>query len=144
MKLQIDYGYRTYSIEDSEGNVVGSVRFNPSDPGMAGRWSEAQKVIDKIVSDDPQTPAEIYEADRAIKAQLDYIFAAPVADVLFAGQSSISLLPDGSLLLEAVLDAVKPIVQQAQAQAQKASAERMAKHTAKYQNSDRGMAPEQP
>ena len=143
MKLQIDYGYKTYDIEDSEGNVVGSIRFNPSDMGMVGRWNEAQKRIEEMLSGNINTPEEVYKADCFVKDQLDYIFAAPVAEVLFAGQSAVSIRADGSMLLESVLEALAPIIQDAQQAAGKASAQRMANHTAKYQNTTRGMAPGQ-
>ena len=73
----------------------------------------------------------------------DYIFGTPVSDVFFAGVSSLAFCEDGSLVAEAVLDAVTPMLTQAVEAAAKASAARIARHADVYQGSTAGLAPEQ-
>ena len=48
MQLQIDTGLKTYDILDADGNVTGTVRFNPADPGIAARWKSAEPEIQRL------------------------------------------------------------------------------------------------
>ena len=40
-QITLDLGVKTYEVRDPDGNVAGVVRFNPADPGFAGRWQQA-------------------------------------------------------------------------------------------------------
>ena len=46
-QITLDLGVKTYEIKDPDGNVTGVVRFNPSDPGFAGRWQQAMGKIEE-------------------------------------------------------------------------------------------------
>ena len=43
--LNINLGLKSYEICDTDGNTVGVIRFNPSDPGMVSRGKEVQEFI---------------------------------------------------------------------------------------------------
>ena len=124
MELNIDRGLKSYDVKDADGTLIGTIRFNPSDIGLAG-------------------PEDLVEWDRQVRHWFDYIFGTPVSDVFFAGVSSLAFCEDGSLVAEAVLDAVTPMLTQAVEAAAKASAARIAKHADAYQGSTAGLAPEQ-
>ena len=37
MELNIDRGLKSYDVKDADGTLIGTIRFNPSDIGLAGR-----------------------------------------------------------------------------------------------------------
>ena len=120
-----------------------TIRFNPSDIGLAGRMEEARAKIAEITAAPVTGPGDLVEWDRKVRHWFDYIFGTPVSDVFFAGVSSLAFCEDGSLVAEAVLDAVTPMLTQAVEAAAKASAARIARHADAYQGSTAGLAPEQ-
>ena len=142
MEITIDRGFKTYDIRDSDGTLAGTIRFNPADPGIAGRLDEAAGKIEPLRGK-PVTPENMLELDKAIRDQLDYAFGSPVSDVLFGGNSAVAFCDNGRLLIENVLDAISPVVRAEIESAQKASADRMEKYTAPYKDSTAGLAPGQ-
>lgn len=143
MAITVDYGLRTYELCDPEGNLLGELRFNPSDPGFAGRWEALEAKAEEFAKSPPQDVPALMEFDKALKRLLDEAFAAPVSAALFQGLSCFALCPDGSFVLEHIMDALKPVVQESMEQAVKASERRMARHTAAYEGADAGLAPGQ-
>ena len=132
MELNIDRGLKSYDVKDADGTLIGTIRFNPSDIGLAGRMEEARAKIAEITAAPVTGPEDLVEWDRQVRHWFDYIFGTPVSDVFFAGVSSLAFCEDGSLVAEAVLEA-----------AAKASAARIARHADAYQGSTAGLAPEQ-
>ena len=55
MELNIDRGLKSYDVKDADGTLIGTIRFNPSDIGLAGRMEEAP--LDTI----KQAVAEVME-----------------------------------------------------------------------------------
>lgn len=143
MELNIDRGLKSYDVKDADGTLIGTIRFNPSDIGLAGRMEEARAKIAEITAAPMTGPEDLVEWDRQVRHWFDYIFGTPVSDVFFAGVSSLAFCEDGSLVAEAVLDAVTPMLTQAVEAAAKASAARIARHADAYQGSTAGLAPEQ-
>lgn len=153
MQLQIDTGLKTYDILDADGNVTGTVRFNPADPGFAGRWQQAEKRIQEYhqkISEnlsagipDMDQWETLMEANDAIKKAFDYAFAAPVSQVFFGGNSVFALTTSGHLVLENVLEGIYPVIEEALKQAADKARHRMETHTAPYQDTTRGLAPGQ-
>lgn len=142
MEITIDHGYKTYDIRDTDGMLAGTIRFNPSDPGIAGRLDEAVKKIESLCGK-PVTPERMLELDKVIRDQLDYAFGSPVSAVLFGGNSAVAFCDNGRLLLENVLDAIFPVVKADIEAAQRASAARVEQYTAPYKDSTAGLAPGQ-
>ena len=85
--LNINLGLKSYEICDTDGNTVGVIRFNPSDPGMVSRWKEVQEFINGFDEKEYNTPEKIGEADRAIKEKFNYAFGTDVSSVLFQNGS---------------------------------------------------------
>ena len=140
MELNIDRGLKSYDVKDADGTLIGTIRFNPSD---TGRMEEARAKIAEITAAPVTGPEDLVAWDRQVRHWFDYIFGTPVSDVFFAGVSSLAFCADGSLVAEAVLDAVTPMLTQAVEAAAKASAARIARHADAYQGSTAGLAPEQ-
>lgn len=152
-QIVLDLGVKTYEIKDPDGNVTGVVRFNPSDPGFAGRWQQAEAKIEaynrKITEMNAAGTPEIdqwpmlMEASDAIKQAFDYAFGAPVSQAFFGGASAFAMTQSGRLVIENVLDGVYPIIEKALKSAAKKAQQRMAGHTAPYQGTTKGLAPGQ-
>ena len=81
----IDLGYQTYEIKAPDGEVVGSIRINPSDPALAGRWQKAEEEMERCRA---QIEAETAAGSGQIKNAIDYAFGSRVSDVLFGGNSA--------------------------------------------------------
>ena len=152
-QITLDLGFKTFEVKDPDGNVAGVVRFNPSDPGFAGRWQQVMqkfeayraKINDMAAAGTPeidQWPV-LMEASDAIKQAFDYAFGSPVSQVFFGGASAFALAENGSMVIANVLEALTPIISDSlKAAAQKAQ-QRMAAHTAPYQGTTKGLAPGQ-
>lgn len=153
MQLNIDLGLKTYDILDPDGHVTGTIRFNPSDPGFAGRWQQAekrireyhQKISENLSAGTPDMDQweTLMEASDAIKKAFDYAFAAPVSQVFFGDNSVFALTTSGHLVLENVLEGIYPVIEDALKQAADKARHRMESHTAPYQGSTKGLAPGQ-
>lgn len=151
--ITLDLGFKTYEVRDPEGNLAGTVRFNPADPGFAGRWQQAEARIreyrDKIdglaaagAPEIDQWPV-LMEASDAIQQALDYAFAAPVSRVFFGGNSAFAMTGNGRTVLENVLEGVTPIIGAALQQAAAKAQARLEQHTAPYDGTAKGLAPGQ-
>lgn len=144
--LKIDLGLKSFEVCDTDGNTLGTIRFNPSDPGLLPRWKDAEKRVRELAS----TPEGEYDTadglamlDREVKAQIDHAFGTPVSEVFFQQVSSLAICEDGSMVLDHVLQAVEPIILEAQKTAQANSEARIKAHTGKYEGKTIGLAPEQ-
>lgn len=143
MQITLDRGFRSYELVDTDGNQLGILRFNPSDPGFAGRWQALADQGQKLAVHPPQDPAGLDQADRVLKKLLDDLFAAPVSEVLFGGLSCFALCRDGVFVFEHVIEAVQPVILEALESASKATEARITARTAKYEHSAEGLAPGQ-
>ena len=144
--LKIDLGLKSFEVCDTDGNTLGTIRFNPSDPGLLPRWKDAEKRVRELAS----TPEGEYDTadglamlDREVKAQIDHAFGTPVSEVFFQQVSSLAICEDGSMVLDHVLQAVEPIILEAQKTAQANSEARIKAHTGKYEGKAIGLAAEQ-
>lgn len=145
MELNIDRGLKTYEIKDADGTPVGTIRFNPADPGLAGRWQELVDELDRLSTVDTtaMTAADTVALDRRIKERMDYALGGQVSGVLFGGMSCLALCEDGTLVFENVLRALTPVLEAAQQKAMEATRQRMAQHTKAYADPAAGLAPGQ-
>lgn len=144
--ISFNDGYNEYRINNDETKVI---RFNPSDFNIIERASTAMKTIPAIVEEmekedfalNPDGTVNVDEVqdielagkmvskiDRGIKEQIDFIMGNNVCDIVFEGQSCLSLT-DGVPLYERFLDAVIPIIKKDVENEQKASQKRIDKHT---------------
>lgn len=150
MELKIDLGLKSYDILDPDGNVTGTVRFNPADPGIAARWKSAEPEIQQLAQaaqqsdqDEDATVSLLMEADQKIKSLFDYAFGAKVSEAFFGGQSAFGICDDGALVLEHVITALAPVLESSMKSGLEAVQQRAKSHTAPYQGNDRGLAPGQ-
>ncbi|MFQ8832515.1 MAG: hypothetical protein ACLR7U_06370 [Ruthenibacterium lactatiformans] len=103
--LKIDLGLKSFEVCDTDGNTLGTIRFNPSDPGLLPRWKDAEKRVRELAS----TPEGEYDTadglamlDREVKAQSTMLSARRFRKCFSAGQQPCDLR-DGSMVLDRVL-----------------------------------------
>ena len=143
MALKIDLGFKSYDIEAAAGNPIGTIRFNPSDPGLAGRWESVEAAFSELGDLKELTPAKAIELDRSVKDRIDYAFGSKVADVVFNGLSCFALCTDGSTVLENVMNALRPVIETELKHSVQAAEKRMTEYTAGYDDPAAGLAPGQ-
>ena len=142
MELKIDRGIKSYDIVDTDGHPAGTIRLNPADPGLAGRWEAVEKELEPYKNTDISI-GETVELDKRIKEKIDYALGSPVSGVLFGGLSCFAMCEDGKLVFEHILDALSPLIEEAQTNAAKAAEERIKQRTDAYEGSAVGLAPGQ-
>lgn len=152
-QIVLDLGVKTYEIKDPDGTVTGTVRFNPADPGFVGRWQQAEAKIESYRKRVEELTAAgtpeidqwplLMEASDAIKQAFDYAFGAPVSEAFFGGASAFALTASGRMVIENVLEALLPVIEQALKAAGKKMQTRMQAHTAPYEGTTKGLAPGQ-
>ena len=142
MELKIDRGIKSYDIVDADGHPAGTIRLNPADPGLAGRWEAVEKELEPYKGNDISI-SETVELDKRIKEKIDYALGSSVSDVLFGGLSCFAMCEDGKLVFEHILDALSPLIEEAQNTAAKAAEERIKQRTKSYEGSTAGLAPGQ-
>lgn len=127
MILNFDDGYKTYEINGDPNRVI---KINPADVGILKRLQAAQDSISALQSkyNSINTPEALAECDKDLRAIIDDVFAAPVADIAFGGSNCLSLA-GGSSIYENFLNAIIPIVQETVKEESKASEKRISKYT---------------
>ena len=89
------------------------------------------KALDEIP--DGENNTEVLEkVNTAIRGEIDYIFGATISDKVFKFCGPLALDSKGVTFVERFLAAVTPYITSRIDEANKASAARIAKHTAKY------------
>lgn len=148
MKLNIDLGLKSYDICLPDGTVTGTVRFNPADPGISARWKKIKPEVDSLAEKAHAAEGDailnvLQEADERIKSCIDYAFGAKVSGAFFGGQSCFGVCGDGATVLEHVLDAMAPVIEESMQAGAKAVRSRAEAHTAPYDVTAKGLAPGQ-
>lgn len=148
MELKIDLGLKSYDILDPDGNLTGTVRFNPADPGISARWKKIKPEVDSLAEKANAAEGDavldvLQEADGRIKSCIDYAFGAKVSEAFFGGQSCFGVCGDGATVLEHVLDAMAPVIEESMRAGATAVRSRAKTHTAPYDGTAKGLAPGQ-
>ena len=143
VSLKIDDGYKEYMINDDPNRVI---RVNLTDFAILERIDSANKAInaamtkykDITVNPDGSTTEQIESTVQIVKhigdlirQQIDYIFDAPISDVVFGNQSPISSIK-GQLYFVRFLDAILPEIEKEIKAEQKASEQRVNKYINEY------------
>lgn len=139
--INFNDGYKELSINNDPNRVI---RFNPSDYGLLERFHDARKTMVDAISTigkniEIKTNGEaadsledatliIKDINNVINEQMNYIFNADVAQVVFGKQSPISTIK-GKYLFERFLDAVAPYMEKEIKAEQEASQKRINKYT---------------
>ena len=122
-----------FNLVFTERGEAVDIAFNPRDTDMILRIEKSQGNIDKALDEIPDGENNTEEkVNTAIRSEIDYIFGAPISDKAFKFCGPLALDSKGVTFVERFLAAVTPYITSRIDEANKASAARIAKHTAKY------------
>lgn len=132
--LNINKGYKTYSINEDETNVI---TVKTTDFTIIDRLTKVKGNIAKIVKqmesirDDAE--AEVYldalsEADAKVKAELDSVFDSPVSKAVFGDMNCLSFAGSQPVALN-FLEAIIPEIEKDLNEEHNAAAEKIGKYT---------------
>lgn len=122
-----------------DGQIVGSVYFDPSDISIIKRLREAHEKLAELnvnanKEDDIDTMlAEAEKVDKELRAAVDYAFDYPCSDVVFGAGYSFTSHNGVSALEQFLSGAIDYISEEMNAEA-RASQERQDKYLAEYKN----------
>lgn len=139
---------KSFSINGDENRVI---RFNPADPNLIKRVTQARENIRKaqekiegmavdldiasVDEDADEASADVLqEIEDVIRDQVNYIFNADIYDTAFAGQSPICIVgEEKEYLFEAFIKSVLPIIEEETKEYSEASQKRIDKYTKEYE-----------
>lgn len=132
--LNINKGYKTYSINGDESAVI---TVKTTDFSIIDRLSKVQEHIGEIVKDmqkvEKDAAPEVYltalaEADAKVKVELDEVFDSPVSAAVFGNMNCLSFAGGQPVALN-FLEAIIPEIAKDLENEQKASSEKISKYT---------------
>ena len=133
--LNINKGYKSYTINDDENTVI---TVKTTDFSIIDRLTKVQEHIGDIVTEmqsiKKNAVAEEYlaaldKADKKVKAELDEVFDGPVSAAVFGNMNSLSFAGGQPVALN-FLEAIIPEISADLEDEQKASAEKIEKYAA--------------
>lgn len=133
--LNINKGYKSYTINDDENTVI---TVKTTDFSIIDRLTKVQEHIGDIVTEmqsiKKNAAAEAYlaaldKADKKVKAELDEVFDSPVSAAVFGNMNSLSFAGGQPVALN-FLEAIIPEISADLEDEQKASAEKIEKYAA--------------
>ena len=115
-QLDLELGAVEYRIPGG-----GTLRFNPADPNVYGRFLEAQKGLEtvhesfrrkaKTVEEGAQVLALLQEADRELKALLGSVFPGNDFDAALGGVNLLAVNAAGKTVAEGLLTALAAVLE---------------------------------
>lgn len=98
--IKVNTGSVRYTIEDEDGEILGEIKFCPTDPGIIARLNtvapKLTEVMGKIKECDENNLSELATvSDAAVREQFDFLFGRPVSDVLFSTVHPLATLDYG-------------------------------------------------
>lgn len=138
-KIKLSTGLKTYEIEDENGNLRGTISFNPSDFGLVTRAKELVENVNNILNsladvEDGEVSEdfvieEMKRIDADIKAQINMLFDDEnTSNVVFGNQLVFNTL-NGVTFVERFLDVFIPIIEKEVKAEMKKSANKIEKYT---------------
>lgn len=109
-KISFDNGVREFRIND------GVLRFNPADPNVYLRFSQAEekvKTIEKELENGDRDAKALYEADRQLKEVLGWVFGPGNDFEAIAGNVNLlAVAANGRQVIANLLSALEPVLAQ--------------------------------
>lgn len=131
--LNINKGYKTYSINGDENAVI---TVKTTDFGIIDRLTKvrehAAKIIGELEKIESDAAPEVYlkamsEADEKVKAELDTVFDSPVSKAVFGNMNSLSFA-GGQPVAVNFIEAILPEITKDLNEEHNAAAEKIGKY----------------
>ena len=134
-KVKVNTGMKSYEIEDLDGNIIGTFRFVPSDPGILNRYKECVEFFDGLSAmTNGKNPEEYLPGlEKQAGEKIDLLFGSPVSGDFFKVTSPFTVLESGKMYCEEIIEVIGGVLEKEFEARSKAAQKRMSKYTAKYQ-----------
>ncbi len=131
MTLNVDTGAQVIDIND-KGEIIGRFRFNPTDPDIARRWPKVRDAMNALTLPKNPTDDELFAVTDEIKKQFDFLLNYNVSDEIFSKCNPLTLVTNGDLYCENVLEGIAGIIEKVTNQRFEKKKVKIQKATAKY------------
>lgn len=128
-------------VRDDDDNIIGYLRFDPSDPAVLARFKGLTDRLGKMIDEheaqveseaERNEAEEILRLDKICRDEIDRALGCDASSVLFAELGPLSRLEDGSYNVCYVIEALVSLIGEAAEAAEAASSERIHNKIDKY------------
>ena len=133
INISIDSGIRRITFTDLDGHVFSAFRINPTDIRLGQRALESADYFNNILKEKPDTMEGMTQLNKDLEDKISYILGYDSSEDIFGEVSALTVLPDGSLFVEHVVDKLFEVAEPATEARKKALQERMDSYTSRYE-----------
>ena len=119
--IKISTGIKCYDVENERGEIIGQIKFNPSDVNLINRVEKFEETINAIHTeinntlsnnaDENTIKSMLIKADETIKDSVDNMFGKGTSLTIFGNQNIFNEL-NGKTFLERFLESIIPVIKQ--------------------------------
>lgn len=129
--LSVDSGVMNIDVNDN-GEVIGQIRFNPSDIDIIRRYEEVVDTMNGYTLSENPTEKELLELSDKVKELTDQLLGYHVSDVLFSRSNPFTPNGKGELFFENVWNGLKVLIETTMNQRVEKKLKKIKAATAKY------------
>lgn len=134
--LKVNTGAVNVSLQDKDGEELGTFKFNPTDTGILTRYENVVDFFNSIKFADEMTEeeslAKVKEMDEKIGEQFDYLFGYRVSDGIFGRCGACTVTENGDLYFEIVIEQIATLIEQTMQKRVEKKLKKVKKYTDKY------------
>ena len=136
MKLTVNTGAIVIDLEDEKGRKLGQFDFIPTDSNILDRYGKvvdffnSMKFQDEMTEEQSEQEMKKYAQD--IKDQFDFLFDYPVSKEIFSHCGPLTVIANGDLYFETVLDGIDGLIEKVLNQRIQKKLNKIKKATGKY------------
>lgn len=131
LNLEVNSGLVQVNLTDSEGDVVGSFKFNPSDFDIIKRYEGVADALKNFEVEDDSNES-FFKASDFIKEQFNVLLGGNVSEGIFGSCNPLNIVDDGSFYFEKVMEVIEKVIESKFDTRLKKSTEKINKAVAKY------------
>ena len=119
--IKISTGIKCYDVENERGEIIGQIKFNPSDVNLISRVEKFEETINSIHTeinntlsnnaDENTIKSMLIKADETIKDSVDNMFGKGTSLTIFGNQNIFNEFK-GKTFLERFLESIIPVIKQ--------------------------------
>ncbi len=133
MILKVNTGAINISLQDKDGEELGTFKFNPSDTAILDRMDNVVDFFNNITfGEETETVEQIKELNAKIAEQFDYLLGYTVADGIFGRCGACTPTENGDFYFEVVLEQIGNLIEQTMQKRIEKKVKRIKKYTEKY------------
>jgi len=130
--VTIDSGIITATFTDLDGHIFSKFRINPTDLRTGERAIESADFFEKIKAESFDRDL-VTQLQKDIEDKISYILGYDSSKDIFGEVSALTVLPDGSLFVEHIVNKIMEIVEPEVKKRQETMQKRAESYTKKYE-----------